>query len=476
VRNLLVVALVLVWSCQKDQPPAEPVVEPSLVAEPEPEPEPELEVGYVTGTTGLRRQPMRDRRIEVDGKKISNWLATLHRGEKVTVFEKDDQWARVGTSADTEGWLTVGSLLGAEEATPATVLAPARTFARPDLVAVSGDAIPAGSLLFVTGEKAQFSRVDAPGRRPVWVESSALLTAANEVAASRLATRVLALEAKGDKEAAANREILESQFGDTRLVRALNGDIEPAAIDQPFPKVKHVFADEREYRFHLNAPDGTGVSLRLEVNGAERCNMVGRADGTVHESRGGKVHVGYPCVFTGKVDNDTQVGLRLFGYVIRSDGGRVNVDEKQTGSLADVYDADIDIDDSGAVELILAVACPWVWVTDDGVTWQRRVEIIQNLNTRAKEGHQRVSLGRVRIIDGQVRLQVREEKSEISYLDAVALEVGGRVIAAELEDLGAADGAYRVLRLGDRLELRFEVEERGVVDAWVHATGYYVRD
>ena len=71
------------------------------------------------------------------GKDVSNALAVLQRGEKVTVVEAREDWAKVRSSDDREGWLRRAALLEGDGVTEATVLAPADVFDRPDLLAAN---------------------------------------------------------------------------------------------------------------------------------------------------------------------------------------------------------------------------------------------------------------------------------------------------------------------------------------------------
>ena len=68
-------------------------------------------------------------------------------------------------------------------------------------------------------------------------------------------------------------------------------------------------------------------------------------------------------------------------------------------------------------------ACPWVYVFN-GTAFERRSEILRNLKSKSLETTQRHPLGPVPVQDGIIRLQIREEKPEISYLDALHLGSG----------------------------------------------------
>jgi hypothetical protein len=126
-------------------------------------------------------------------------------------------------------------------------------------------------------------------------------------------------------------------------------------------------------------------------------------------------------------------------------------------------------------------ACPWVYVFN-GSTFERRSEILRNLRSKDLEMTQRHRLGPVAVQDGSVRLQIREEKPETAYLDALFLEVGGIPVWPDATSAGAGllsavDGHYLVLQQGDVYELTFDVAalagDNSSVEAAIVSTGYY---
>jgi hypothetical protein len=123
-------------------------------------------------------------------------------------------------------------------------------------------------------------------------------------------------------------------------------------------------------------------------------------------------------------------------------------------------------------------ACPWVYVFN-GQTFARRSEILRNLNAKTLETTQRAPLGVVSAQNGLIRLQIREEKPETTYLDALYLEVAGTPVWPEPHQrlLVSVDQNYLVLRPGDVYELTFDVSDLAgdgvLVEAAVMATGYY---
>ena len=117
--------------------------------------------------------------------------------------------------------------------------------------------------------------------------------------------------------------------------------------------------------------------------------------------------------------------------------------------------------------------------------WRRRGEILRNLNEPARAGVQSLDLTLpARFVQSgpggaQVTVELREEKQETTYLDAIALEVDGlryppRDCAADLPHCHA-DGVHHLLRPGERLRLQFDLAATrpgAAVRLW--ARGYYV--
>jgi hypothetical protein len=143
--SLLVLGLV---GCKGEQTteaaPTTPVA-PTAAAPSETPPTPAApavsEQAYVTVVTGLKREASDAKSIDdpkgKSKKKISNWLMTLYRGEEVTILEVQEEYAKVKASDDSEGWVQKTALLPVEGVALATVFEEAKTFSRPDLLALN---------------------------------------------------------------------------------------------------------------------------------------------------------------------------------------------------------------------------------------------------------------------------------------------------------------------------------------------------
>jgi hypothetical protein len=121
-------------------------------------------------------------------------------------------------------------------------------------------------------------------------------------------------------------------------------------------------------------------------------------------------------------------------------------------------------------------ACPWVYVFN-GHTFERRTEVLRDLKSKALEATQRQALGLVPVENGVIRLQIREEKPETTYLDALYLEVRGTPVWSDASPLAGVGRRYLVLRQGDSYELTFDVAaiagDAASVEATLVAAGYY---
>lgn len=195
-------------------------------------------LAYVSAPTALRREPTDAARVRTAGKKDApNQLALLLRGEKVTVLEARDDWARVRTSDDAEGWLHRATLLEGEGLSEATVLVQADVFDRPDLLAANARRkVEPGTLLLVVKTKPPFSEVNVSSGPNAWVLSERLATGEREVSVAKLAEKARWLKKAGKEDEAKQILALARQsFPGVALVDALAAELgeAPAATVVP---------------------------------------------------------------------------------------------------------------------------------------------------------------------------------------------------------------------------------------------------
>jgi hypothetical protein len=194
---------------------------------------------YVSGVTTLRLEPSDAARVPGPGRKqVANQLALLQRGEKITVLEAREEWARVRASDDREGWLRRGAILEGDGIVEATVLAPADVFDRPDLLAANAKRkIEAGTLLLVVKTKPPFSEVNVSSGPNAWVLSERLVTGEKDVSVAKLAekARWLARNGKPD-EALQILALARDHFAGSALVDALAVELGAAPAAQAAPE------------------------------------------------------------------------------------------------------------------------------------------------------------------------------------------------------------------------------------------------
>ncbi len=194
---------------------------------------------FVSAAATLRREPSDTPRVKGPaGKDVANTLAVLQRGERVTLLEPKEDWARVRTSDDREGWVKRASLLEGEGISDATVLAPADVFDRPDLLAANAKRkIEPGTLLLVVKTRPPFSEVNVSSGPNAWVLSDRLATGEKEVSVAKLAEKARYLKRSGKEDEA--RQIValaREHFAGVPLVDALAAEIEgTAAAGQVVP-------------------------------------------------------------------------------------------------------------------------------------------------------------------------------------------------------------------------------------------------
>jgi SH3-like domain-containing protein len=192
-------------------------------------------VAHVSAATTLRREPSEAAKAKgPGGKDVPNALAVLQRGEKVTVLEAREEWARVRGSDDREGWLRRAALFEGDGVVEATVLAPADVFDRPDLLAANARRkVDPGTLLLVARTKPPFSEVNVSSGPNAWVLSDRLATGEREVSVAKLAEKARWLRRSGkDDEAKQILALARERFADVPLVELLAAELgeAPAAV------------------------------------------------------------------------------------------------------------------------------------------------------------------------------------------------------------------------------------------------------
>jgi SH3-like domain-containing protein len=190
-------------------------------------------VQYVTSVAVLKKEPSDARTVKgLKDKQVPNWVSTLQRGEKVTLLDSKDDYARVRASDDKEGWIAKRSVLSGDGVREATVMVPTDTFERPDMLAMNPKRkIEPGSLILVIKSRDLFSEVNLAGSNTTWVLTNALVTDARVIDQAKLIDKARYLIAgKKDDEAKAVLATLRSGYSDSPLPDVLAKELgEPPA-------------------------------------------------------------------------------------------------------------------------------------------------------------------------------------------------------------------------------------------------------
>lgn len=120
------------------------------------------------------------------------------------------------------------------------------------------------------------------------------------------------------------------------------------------------------------------------------------------------------------------------------------------------------------------LSCPWLCVYD-GEGYVKQEEVIKDVVGYENRTTTVAEIAPEAIIEGQVRIQIREEKDEVSYLDRVVLQLGDQVLLpiASDERLHEADDSFLDLHKGQSVELAFDIPEGYEGPLEVKVTGYY---
>jgi SH3-like domain-containing protein len=222
---------------QQAAPAAQPAATAPAGATAEAPPTPKGPVAYVTAVSVLKKEPIDAAKIagKPGSKDVANFVDLLYRGEKVAVLETREEWARVRSSGEKEGWMKRTSIFEGEGLVEATILAPTEVFDRPDLLAANAKKkLDPGTFVLVVKEKKPFSEVNHAGSQDVWVLSERLNTSEKEVMVARLAEKIRYLWRNNKKDdALANLAIAKQVAEGSVLVGVLEQELGLAPADAP---------------------------------------------------------------------------------------------------------------------------------------------------------------------------------------------------------------------------------------------------
>jgi len=242
--HMLLAILVVACSGGGTEPIAEGTPDPEAEDEAAAEPF-ERKDGFAVSTTYLRSHPTTERRIEDPdnpGKKIGTYVATIYRGNALTVVEEQGEFIRVELqdgSGDV-GWLQGKRVTTAEGAKLATIKEPTKTFSRPELLSVNTSLkLDPGAVLIVTQDQGKFVEVDYPRSQwssaSTWVLADSLVLGERDIEAAQLITKTLYMREDDPEKAKLIEELAREEFAGNTLLDLLD-EPEPEPEPEPAPE------------------------------------------------------------------------------------------------------------------------------------------------------------------------------------------------------------------------------------------------
>ncbi|MEO0601121.1 MAG: hypothetical protein AAF211_06770 [Myxococcota bacterium] len=230
----MLLAIVFV-ACSGGSDDAEPIAEGTpgeAAAEAAEEPSTEPQAGFALATTYLRNAPTTNKyRDDPDnpGKKVRTYVATVYRGNELTVLETQDEFVKVvlEDGSGNQGWLQTKRVTTAEGAKLATIKEEVKTFSRPELLSLNTtEKLAPGSVLVVTQDQGKFVEVDWPKSQwssaSTWVLANTLVTNEDDVAAAQLITKALYMREDDAEKAKPIEELAREQFAGNSLLTLLD--------------------------------------------------------------------------------------------------------------------------------------------------------------------------------------------------------------------------------------------------------------
>lgn len=119
-------------------------------------------------------------------------------------------------------------------------------------------------------------------------------------------------------------------------------------------------------------------------------------------------------------------------------------------------------------------ACPFLYVYGDG----GYVKLGEILGDLMDESLEKMEARRIRpefVVNGRLKIRIAEERHELTFLNAVALRAGGRLLKPRAcpPSLSAEDDRYLELSCGEHVDLSFEIPSGSEDDLELLCTGFY---
>ncbi len=126
-------------------------------------------------------------------------------------------------------------------------------------------------------------------------------------------------------------------------------------------------------------------------------------------------------------------------------------------------------------------SCPYFYLMDKNKTFVKRGEIIRDLWGKHREDFQvtKINLKNINLKNKNVKILIKEEKDEISYVDYVALKVNGKVVLPnsnkiDISQISTVDKNYMIMKKGDHFFLNFDLTSFDKIKSIeILSAGYY---
>lgn len=123
------------------------------------------------------------------------------------------------------------------------------------------------------------------------------------------------------------------------------------------------------------------------------------------------------------------------------------------------------------------LSCPWLYVYN-GKEYIKETEIIKDVAGKENETTTSYQLCHKSVVNGYIKVLVKEEKEETTYLDKLVLRVNGvEILPSNTTSsvLNSDDKNYLILEKGESFEVEFKVgaEITKNTEIVIESTGYY---
>lgn len=265
--------LTLLAACKKADGPAPASKVAPAVLPATPAPAASVPMAFVLFGTVVKREPNEKAKVDENGKSVSNWLATLVRGEAVYLLGRTEgDYQQVRMSDDVEGWAKKQGLLPAKDVSVAAVLEDAEVFDRPDPLALNSKrTVKAGGIVFVTKTRDQFNEVSAVGLGTAWVLGAKLSQDVSEVEVAGMITRARELLAADAADAAEEALRLAKNIYPSAKLVASSSEFDSIVVDTPVEAPTEPPGADQGFEQDCSPPPGEAQAGGHEERVRQQC-------------------------------------------------------------------------------------------------------------------------------------------------------------------------------------------------------------